>query len=273
VTAPQPTQDTPESHRWHRATDYERLASRIQFRNAVLVSRLHRDPASVRTAYEIGCGTGGLTAQLVAALPNASIDAVDVSAQMLTVARAKPWPDRVRFTQAAFPDVEPAGAYDAVFSNAALHWTYPRYPEVFGVVRRMLHPGGVFCAATAGRTRGTDEFGRFLADRLAGLVPDGPLDSFRPRRLDVDQILALADGAGLETDDAFIVERSETFSAGEYARWWVASGVPWRAGHAPTADTVSLITDGLGGAGAPLTIVHASVVMLLRRPASRHDDA
>jgi SAM-dependent methyltransferase len=258
--------DTAQSHRWHRAPDYEQLTGRLQLRNAVLLSRLHPDPAAVLRAYEIGCGTGALTALLVDALPRASIDAVDVSAQMLAVARAKPWPDRVRFVHDAFPDVDPAGGYDAVFSNAALHWTYPRYPEVFAAARRLLHSGGRFCAATAGRTRSTEEFGRFLADRLAAVAGDDVPDPFDRRRLGVDDVLGLAGVAGFDVEDAFLVERSATVQADGYARWWVASGPPWLADQVPPADAIELITRALGGPGTPVTVPHASVVMLLRLP-------
>lgn len=264
MNRPAPASDTAQSHRWHRAADYEQLIGWLQLRNAVLLSRLHPDPAGASRVYEIGCGTGALTALLVDALPHASIDAIDVSAQMLAVARSKPWPDRVRFVHDAFPDLDPGGGYDVLFSNAALHWMYPRYPEVFATARRMLRPGGMFVAATAGRTRGTEEFGQFLADRLAGVAGDYVPDAFDERRLGIDDVHDLAGGAGFDVEDAFVVERTVIFPADEYARWWVASGPPWPADQVPPADAIELITRALGGSGTPVTVLHASVVMLLR---------
>jgi GTP cyclohydrolase II len=256
-----------EGSRWTSAEDYEELARGIQLRNATLVARLHPEPGDVATAYEIGCGTGLLTETLVRTLPTASIDAVDTSADMLATARAKPWPDRVRFLHGTFPDVEVGGRYDAVFSNAALHWMHPRYAEVFAAIQGMLAPRGLLCAATAGRTPATVEFGQRVRRALSRVVPDGPGDSFDRRRLTVDEVVVLAGDAGLEVDDAFVVERSLDTTAAAYARWWVASGGPWRGDEVRAADAVRLVVEGLGGPDEPLRMVHASVLMVLRKRA------
>jgi SAM-dependent methyltransferase len=251
------------AHRWHRADDYESLARDIQFRNAAVLARLHPDPGNVRTAYEIGCGTGALTRCLAETLPGAEIDAMDVSAPMLAKAKRGEWPARVRFQLGSFPDTVPDRIYDTVFSNAALHWMYPRYDDVFRAIRAILRPGGMLCAASAARTVGTDRFAADLKERLG--VVDADADDFDRRRLTVAQTAELAERAGLVVRDAFVVERTEAMPADLYARWWVASGGPWRADQRAAAEAVDTITDRLGNAG--LELVHASVFMVLQEPA------
>ncbi len=252
-------------HRWHRVGDYDELTRRLQRRNAELVARLHPEPGSVGSAYEIGCGTGNLTAALVRALPVATIDAVDVSEPMLAEAARKPWPQRVRFAQASFPDVPVGRRYDAVFSNAALHWMHEDYPRVFATIAALLVPGGTACLALAARTAGTDAFEADLAARLPAAVPRHGLESFARARRTADGVAGLAETAGLEVADAFVIERRAHLPAGAYARWWVASGGPWSGGQAPP-DPAGLIATGLGGPDAPVELVHASVLTVLHRP-------
>jgi SAM-dependent methyltransferase len=236
----------------------------FQSRNARLVARLHPEPTAVNRAYEIGCGTGALTRALVRALPTASVDAVDISADMLAVARERRWPERVRFTLAEFPDVDVSPGYDAVFSNAALHWTHPRYEDAFAAVARLLRPGGLFCAATAGRSPASERFEETTRRALDSLDAEDP-DPFGARRLTADEVSDLAGRAGLETEDAFVVERSAEVAAGTYAEWWVSSGGPWKADEVAPDEAVRAVTEALGGAERPMTVCHTSVVAVLRR--------
>jgi SAM-dependent methyltransferase len=262
VTAPGPLR-----HRWHDAGDYDELTRLIQRRNAGLLARLHPDPAAVHRAYEVGCGTGTLTAALVRTLPAATIEATDISAAMLTRARAKPWPERVRFGHGSFLELPVGSGYDAVFSNAALHWMHPAYPRVLAKIAGMLRPGGVACLAVAGRTAGTDAFEDGLRARLSPEVPRSGIDSFAAGRLTPDGLAELAGGAGLAVGDAFVLERTAELPVEAYARWWVASGGPWDGGEAPP-DPVAVISAGLGGPAATVSLVHAAAVAVLHRPAA-----
>jgi len=72
---------------------------------------------------DLGCGTGASTAALLDAAPRAEIVAVDASAGMLDVARAKSWPASVRFVHARaeelaekLPPAGVTGQFDAVFA-------------------------------------------------------------------------------------------------------------------------------------------------------------
>jgi trans-aconitate methyltransferase len=92
---------------------------------------------------DLGCGDGALTEKLVAA--GASVVAVDASAEQVAGARARGLDARVARAEA----LSFAGEFDAVFSNAALHWMRDA-PAVLASVQRALRPGGRFVAEMGG---------------------------------------------------------------------------------------------------------------------------
>jgi len=92
---------------------------------------------------DLGCGDGVLTAKLVAF--GCKVVGVDGSASMVGAARALGLDARVVDGQALPFDRE----FDAVFSNAALHWM--KQPEkVVDGVWRALEPGGRFVGEFGG---------------------------------------------------------------------------------------------------------------------------
>ena len=90
---------------------------------------------------DLGCGTGHLTRQI--ALSGASVTGLDISEAMIEQARQN-YPDLefVKADAAAFAFSQP---FDAVFSNAALHWM-TRPEAVVECIARALQPGGRFVA-------------------------------------------------------------------------------------------------------------------------------
>jgi trans-aconitate methyltransferase len=99
---------------------------------------------SSRTVLDIGCGSGRLTAELLARLPGARIIAVDLSRNMLLEARkhlAPQFADRVSFVQADMQDLPFREIADGVFSAAAFHWA-PDHERLFAGLLRALRPGG-----------------------------------------------------------------------------------------------------------------------------------
>ncbi len=94
---------------------------------------------------DLGCGTGTLTAQI--ARQGARVTGVDRSPEMIESAREK-------YASVSFDVVDGqaltySSEFDAVFSNAALHWM-PRATDVLRGVERALVPGGRFVAEFGG---------------------------------------------------------------------------------------------------------------------------
>jgi trans-aconitate methyltransferase len=93
---------------------------------------------------DLGCGDGPLTKKLVAL--GCSVIGVDASPDMVAAAQALGLDARVMDGHALAFD----GEFDAVFSNAALHWM--KQPDkVIASVWRALKPGGRFVAECGGQ--------------------------------------------------------------------------------------------------------------------------
>lgn len=102
-------------------------------------------PRAGERVLDLGCGTGDLTQQI--AERGAAVVGLDASSEMVNEARRKhPSLDlRVGDGQELAFD----GEFDAVFSNATLHWM-PRADDVARGVARALKPGGRFVAEFGG---------------------------------------------------------------------------------------------------------------------------
>ena len=122
---------------------------------------------------ELGCGTG--TTALIHAPFVKHITGIDISRNMLEIARAKAEPGNVKnvtFQQSSIDDLEtPDASYDVVMGHSILHLLKNK-ETVIARVHRMLKPGGVFVTSTVclgGRVpvlRAILPVGRFL-----GLLP------------------------------------------------------------------------------------------------------
>jgi trans-aconitate methyltransferase len=95
---------------------------------------------------DLGCGDGALTEQLVAT--GAILTGVDASPAMLAAARARSL-EVEQHDATALPYHQ---QFDAVFSNAALHWIpgLSGQQSVLAGVHRALRPGGRFAAEMGG---------------------------------------------------------------------------------------------------------------------------
>jgi SAM-dependent methyltransferase len=120
---------------------YARNARFVSDLGAPLVELLAARPGE--RVLDLGCGDGALTAKLVEA--GCEVVGVDASAPQVEAARSLGLDAHVRDGEALDFD----GGFDAVFSNAALHWM--RRPErVIAGVWRALVPGGRFVAEFGG---------------------------------------------------------------------------------------------------------------------------
>ena len=133
-------------------------------RNAGFVARLGEPllellaPQPQERILDLGCGDGALTALLAR---RAEVIGVDASAEQVAAARARGLAAEV----ADGASLDFAGEFDAVFSNAALHWM--RDPDaVIAGVWRALKPGGRFVAECGGAGN-VETVRRALAEALA----------------------------------------------------------------------------------------------------------
>ena len=95
---------------------------------------------------DLGCGTGHLTQQIAGR--GATVLDIDSSPEMIAQARQNYPKLKFQLVDAAsFRTSEP---FDAVFSNAALHWMKPPEPVVHAIVAA-LKPGGRLIAEFGGK--------------------------------------------------------------------------------------------------------------------------
>jgi trans-aconitate methyltransferase len=101
------------------------------------------DPRAGERILDVGCGEGSLTTRIVAA--GATVVGVDASEEMVAAARARGLDARMIDAEQLPFERE----FDAVFSNAALHWVRDHDAMLTGV-HRALKPGGRFVAEFGG---------------------------------------------------------------------------------------------------------------------------
>jgi len=169
------------TRRYH---EHARLQRRIAAELAEWLPRSD-EPLSI---LELGCGSGFLTRQIVERFPQAAIDAIDISAEMIELARQRLPAANVRWQVADMNRWESPLRYDLIASSTALHWGDPLQDLVMQV-RRQLRPGGRLAAAvmSAGTLTELHELRRQIAPHKK------PLRQL-PREAD---LLDWVDGAGL----------------------------------------------------------------------------
>ena len=122
--------------RWDSAL-YDDRHSFVWKKAADLIDLLEPQPGE--RILDLGCGTGHLTTQI--AERGAEVIGLDASVSMIAQARQN-YP-KLKFVLADARTFELGGGFDAVFSNAALHWI-PEPAPVIASVARALKPGGRF---------------------------------------------------------------------------------------------------------------------------------
>jgi trans-aconitate methyltransferase len=104
------------------------------------------DPRPGERVLDLGCGTGHLTTEITNR--GSTAVGVDSDPEMLAAARER-YPG-LAFVEADIRDVCFDESFDAVFSNAALHWV-PEAEAALETVPAALDPGGRFVAEFGGR--------------------------------------------------------------------------------------------------------------------------
>jgi trans-aconitate methyltransferase len=140
---------------------------------------------------------------------------LDRSGEMLTRARAA-YP-RIEFVEGDARDFSFAEPFDAVFSNAALHWIRP--PEaVIRCIAGCLRPGGRFVAEFGGRANVRTIMAalRTAIQRLG--IPVEATERYYPG---VGEYTTLLESAGLEVTFATLFDRPTPLEGENGLRDWV----------------------------------------------------
>jgi len=150
---------------------------------------------------DLGCGTGALTAEIAAG--GAEVLGVDRSGEMIARARGK-FP-ALRFEVLDATQLPFRAEFDAVFSNAVLHWI-PEPSQVAAGVARALKPGGRLVAEFGGKgniRRLVAGFHRAFA-ALEMREPANVSPWFYPG---IAEYAAVLEKHGLETREACLFDR------------------------------------------------------------------
>jgi trans-aconitate 2-methyltransferase len=141
---------SPSQTREWNSSEYHRLSQpQVTWGKKVLARLQLRGDELLLDA---GCGTGRLTADLLQALPNGRVVALDVSLNMLRSARQYLQPqfgERAPLVAADLQDLPFENAFDGIVSTAAFHWVLD-HDRLFRGLYRALRPGGWLQAQCGG---------------------------------------------------------------------------------------------------------------------------
>jgi trans-aconitate methyltransferase len=203
---------SPQSKSSWDAALYEDAHSFVWKQAASLVELLA--PRAGERILDLGCGTGHLTAQLAAA--GAEVVGIDSSATMIAEARRLYPP--LPFELADARDFAFAEPFDAVFSNAALHWILEA-EQVIACVRRALKPGGRFVAEFGGHGNVRNIVAAMTDTCVAlGITMLHPLWYFPS----IAEYTGLLERGGLEPTYAILFDRPTPLEGADGMRRWLS---------------------------------------------------
>jgi trans-aconitate 2-methyltransferase len=155
------------------------------------------DVPGARRIVDLGCGTGSLTAELLATWPAAHVVGIDSSPEMLSEARRLKIPGRLEFELGDLRAFEPEEPVDLLVTNATLQWV-PDHLPVLARLTSFLAPGGVLAMQVPGNF--AEPTHRLLADLVAEPPWSGSLTGAlaSPASHDPSDYLAVLLGAGLQ---------------------------------------------------------------------------
>jgi trans-aconitate methyltransferase len=192
---------------------------------------------------DLGCGDGQLTKKIAAT--GAIVQGVDASPEMVAAARSLGIAADV-----ASAELLPYGnsSFDAVFSNAALHWVRNQ-DAMMGEVHRVLRPGGRFVAEMGGHGNIAAIRVAFMATLARHGFPDRenevnyyPTPEAYARRLT---------GHGFTVDQIALIPRPTPLDEDGMGGWLrtfrrgVLDSLPDETREAVVEETVALLTSAL----------------------------
>jgi len=223
----------PERAQTWSAAGYDANARFVSEYGAEILEWLAPQPGE--RILDLGCGDGALSMRIMEA--GARVVGVDTSEDLLRAARE-------RGIDARFMDGEALtfdGEFDAVFSNAALHWMRDADAVISGV-KRALKPGGRFVAEFGGHgnVAACVTAMRAAADKFGGdAALAGPW--FFPT---LTEYCARLERAGFTVERTALVARPTPLPTGMEG-WLMTFRPPFFAQFGPRKDEVIAYVTGL----------------------------
>jgi trans-aconitate methyltransferase len=217
-----------EAHQWNPA-DYARH-SQGQERWARELFQLLA-PKPDESILDVGCGDGRNTAALANLVPQGRVVGVDRSPEMVAYAQD-------HFPQSQFPNLTFLKAdasalpfhaeFDAIFSNAVLHWVLDHRPVLAGIARS-LRPGGRCVLQMGGKGNGD----QVVAVMEACLADPKWQAEWRPSEAhygfhSVDEYRQWMREAGLHPDSVELIEKDMVHeTAAAFTGWLRTAWQPY----------------------------------------------
>lgn len=118
------------------------------------------DPSKVKRVLDLGCGPGNVTELLCKAFPNAQVEGIDSSVEMIESAwkvnKNSKFKENISFRVGTVEEVANssiAEKYDLVYSNAALHWCLQHNILVPQILSNLVNKDGGVLAVQMPDTR------------------------------------------------------------------------------------------------------------------------
>jgi trans-aconitate methyltransferase len=178
------------------------------------------DPKPDERIVDVGCGTGQLTADIAGS--GAQVVGVDYSPDMIATAR-KNYPN-LRFEVAEASRLPFADEFDAVFSNAVLHWVRDHLGATASIARA-LKPGGRFVFEMGGRGN-IQQIWSAMVEALRAMGIQQPERLSPWYYASVGEYATLLESQGLEVRFATLFDRPTVLEGGEggMASWLAMFG-------------------------------------------------
>lgn len=185
---------------------------------------------------DLGCGTGHLAHKI--ASYGASVIGIDHSPEMIAQAQQN-YPE-LTFATGNGEDFAFEGKFDAVFSNAALHWM-KNADAVAGCIAQALRPGGRFVAELGGKTNIQTIYAALLAAiDTAGQPTPAEMPWYFPS---IGEYASLLEAHGLSVTYAVLFPRPTPLEGDDGMRNWLRMFADHILRDLPQATHEAIIAD------------------------------
>lgn len=248
------SQSAASTSKWN-AADYARVGGFVAQLGGAALELL--DPKPGERVLDVGCGEGTLTRRIAEC--GATVVGIDNSPEMVAAARA----NGVDALLLAAEDMQFFAEFDAVFSNATLHWVLEN-GQAARAIFRALKPGGRFAGEMGGEGNLT-KLREALDEELVirGYVPPVEASNWYASP---DEFAAVYETAGFREIDARLIERPTEIDHG-VAEWVTTFRRGWldraRVPEEERAEIGAAVADRVGSNIAD----YVRLRFIMRKPA------